>query len=126
MTARLFGVEDDFFGLLAPLFVEHTWTKGPGKTSEKEDFVAAPLARVGYDEEGVYCISLDLPGVDKKNLSVRVEDRFLVVSGTREEKKFRREIHLPHTPDEVDAKLENGVLKVRLPGNAGSREVEVK
>lgn len=69
----------------------------------------------------------DLPGIDRKDIHLVVEDSLLKVSGHRYfwEKsddanagmEYRTAVNLPDSADtnKIDAKLENGVLRVRLP-----------
>jgi HSP20 family protein len=89
----------------------------------------------GYDLKGTdkgYVVTFDMPGMDKSKIDVQVKDGILYVSGERstsEENKgdkmyrqersfgyFSRAIPLPKDakPDSVEAKYDNGVLRVNI------------
>ncbi|MBC7085238.1 MAG: Hsp20/alpha crystallin family protein [Methanomethylovorans sp.] len=92
----------------------------------------APLVDV-KDEGDKIVVTADLPGVDKQNVNIDVQDNLLSISaksGTETEKEeggymhrertykmFSRTLTLPEavTSDGAKAKLENGVLTVELP-----------
>jgi HSP20 family protein len=86
------------------------------------------------EKDDCYVASMDLPGANKNDISVKLEDRVLTVSGqiqeTVEQKdrdqvlrkerrsgKFERTLTLPGPvlPDKMDARYENGVLAVTIP-----------
>lgn len=74
----------------------------------------------------------DLPGVDKKNINIEIDEDYLVVSGKRDSKKeerkdgyvyserrcgsFQRRFTLPGNIDtkKISASSENGVLQVTI------------
>jgi HSP20 family protein len=99
------------------------------------------------ENNGNYIVRMDLPGADKANISVNIDDRKLVVSGkideTTEEQgknqlrkerrsgEFKRELTLPGPvkSDEMEAKYEKGVLTITLPKAAKdqiARKIEIK
>jgi HSP20 family protein len=102
-----------------------------------------PLADV-EETDDAYVIELELPGVDKKDFDISMSGRRLSVTGERKEKervgvlrrrtrtvgRFEYEIVLPGDVDEngVTAKLDEGVLTVRVPkaANDRPRRIEVK
>lgn len=75
----------------------------------------------------------DLPGIDRKDIGLVVEDGLLKVSARRYfwEKsddasagaEYRTAVNLPEIadPNRIDAKLEHGVLRVRLQKRAEAR-----
>ncbi|TAM91348.1 MAG: Hsp20/alpha crystallin family protein [Jatrophihabitans sp.] len=91
--------------------------------------------------EDTFVLDVDLPGVDRKDLTVDVSGRRVTISGTRVERErdgilrhstrvtgaFRYEVVLPATVDEkaVSAKLADGVLTLRLPKVDGARSTHV-
>ncbi len=86
-----------------------------------------------YDEDDRIVIKAELPGMEKKDISVDVKDRVLTLSGERpydnEVKednyyrrerangKFQRAFSLPAdvNSDEIKANFEDGLLKVEVP-----------
>lgn len=85
-----------------------------------------------YFETGDACvIAMDLPGFDRDDLDVAVEDHTLIVRARREapsgERRYHRRERAPgeferafRLPDRadlggIDARLSDGVLKVRVP-----------
>ncbi len=96
-----------------------------------------PTINVSENPETVR-ITADLPGVDRKDVSVAIESDRIVFNGSRNEEKeekgrnwyrrertsgeFRREIPLPCEIDtnKVTALMHNGVLTVELPKKAES------
>jgi len=86
-----------------------------------------------YEDDDKIVIKAELPGIDKKDISVDVKDRVLTLSGERnydhevkEENYYRREIasgkfkrafNLPADvdADKIKADFKEGVLKVEMP-----------
>ena len=86
-----------------------------------------------YDNDDNFVIKAELPGVDKKDISVDVDGRFLTLKGERssenevkEEKYHRREraygrfervftLPMEVDPDKIKADYEDGVLKIDIP-----------
>ncbi len=80
-----------------------------------------------------YTLNMELPGIDKKDVVVNVEDRMVTVTGERKEEKteekrdyhriersygrFFRSMELPKgaLADKADAKFKDGVLTVTIP-----------
>lgn len=107
--------------------------------------VAGPLLNVWEDEQALY-VEADLPGIDPAKLDVTVtEGNHLTVQGeraapevagavwVRQERptgKFVRAVGLPALvdADRVEAKYENGVLRLTLPKHeaAKPRKIQVK
>jgi len=97
------------------------------------DRALAPAADL-VDNPDNYTIYVDLPGVDKKDLELTVENNLLSVKGEKKETKeakrffrketwtgaFRRTVSLPVAadPEKVQAELKDGVLTVVI----GKRE----
>jgi HSP20 family protein len=104
-----------------------------------------PKADIAETDKG-YEVTMDLPGIDPKDLTVEVREGSLWVSGERKEEKeekgktyhrverhygaFRRAIplDLPVNREKVEAKYHDGVLKIsvaKMPG-AETKRIEVK
>jgi HSP20 family protein len=97
-----------------------------------------------YETEQELVLRADLPGLEEKDLDVRVESNMLTIRGERKfEKKvkeenylrverafgsFSRSFSLPNTvnPDAVKAEYKNGVLTVTLPKREESKPRQVK
>ena len=89
-----------------------------------------------FEKEGEMVIRLDLPGIEKKDVKVKVLDDVLSIEGERKfEKKieegnflcreasfgtFARRIALPNPVEEYEVKatFENGVLEIHVPVRA--------
>jgi HSP20 family protein len=96
------------------------------------------------ETEDAWIIEADLPGVDRKDIDLELRDSELVITGeiktkerkgilrrrTRRTGRFEYRVVLPGLTDgeQVDAKLHDGVLTVRVPRpeQARPRRVEVK
>ena len=98
-----------------------------------------------FENEDAFIATADLPGLDKKDIEVSLEDNVLTVSGERSYDKtdtegsfrrveraygtFRRSFTLPTGVDaaKVDAHFDNGVLTLTLPKSEGakSRRIEI-
>jgi HSP20 family protein len=103
----------------------------------------APAVDVYEDEHNV-TLKIDVPGIDEKDIDVRVENRTLTVTGERkfekEEKEenyrrverqygsFSRTFTLPTTVDteNVSADYEKGVLKIKLTKKAEAKPKQIK
>lgn len=80
---------------------------------------------VREDENGLY-IRMDMPGVDKENVKVCVEQNTLLIKGEGQKesedeeygRKYSSRLDLPtnlYKIDEIKAEMKNGVLKVTVP-----------
>jgi len=97
-----------------------------------------------YETENELVLKADLPGVNEKDIDVRVENNTLTVRGERQFEKtvkednylrvernygaFSRTFGLPNTVnmEAVSAEYKNGVLTVQLPKRAESKPKQVK
>ena len=115
-------------------------TEIPVARSNSSEGVVEQLERSGrmtiaetdiYEMPDSYVVMLDLPGVSRENIRVRVERTLLTVEGDcselhpsqtsllyneLEKKSFYRELNLGDGVDvnSIDAHLENGVLTIKL------------
>ena len=103
----------------------------------------APAVDV-YEDEHKVTLKIEVPGIDEKDIDVRVENNTLTVHGERkiekEEKEenyrrverqygsFTRTFTLPQTVDteNVSATYEKGVLKISLPKKAEAKPKQIK
>ena len=96
-----------------------------------------------YEKDGEMVIRLDLPGMEKEDVQVKVLDDVLIIEGERKLEKtvedeaylcqeacfgtFTRRIALPNPVEEyeVKANLENGVLEVHVPVKEAEKPKEI-
>jgi HSP20 family protein len=99
---------------------------------------------VVYEDENSIQVRLEVPGIEEKDIDIRLENNVLTVQGERkfekEEKEenfhrierrygsFTRSFTLPATvnSEEVRADYEQGVLKIRLPKRAEAKPKQIK
>ncbi|MBS3818208.1 Hsp20/alpha crystallin family protein [bacterium] len=97
-----------------------------------------------FEDESNVVLSIELPGIEEKNIDVNIEDNALTVKGERniekEDKKenyhrieraygsFYRSFSIPNyvDVDKIEAQHENGVLKITMPKKAESKPRKVK
>ncbi|MDD3807322.1 MAG: Hsp20/alpha crystallin family protein [Candidatus Marinimicrobia bacterium] len=92
-----------------------------------------------------YIIHAEIPGVEKKDIEISVENDVLTISGEKKERvqskesnylvseimtgKFSRSFRLPSqiNADKIEAKWDNGVLTVKIPKSetAKSRKIQI-
>ena len=103
----------------------------------------APLVDV-YEDEHSITLKIEVPGIDEKDIDVRIENNTLTVHGERkfekEEKEenyrrverqygsFVRTFTLPQTVDQdsVQADYEKGVLKIKLAKREEAKPKQIK
>jgi HSP20 family protein len=97
-----------------------------------------------YEDEHNVTLKIEVPGIDEKDLDVRVENNTLTVHGERkfekEEKEenfrrverqygsFTRSFTLPNTvdTDSIQAAYEKGILKIQLAKKAEAKPKQIK
>src|SRR5215831_20224303 len=97
-----------------------------------------------YEDEHKVTLKIEVPGIDEKDIDVRIENNVLTVHGERkfekEEKEenfrrversygsFSRTFTLPNTVDveHVSANYDKGVLKITLPKKAEAKPKQIK
>ena len=97
-----------------------------------------------YEDEHSVQLKLEVPGIDEKDLDVKVENNTLTITGERkfekEEKEenfrrverrygsFTRSFTLPNTvnTEDINARYENGVLKIQLAKRAEAKPKQIK
>lgn len=97
-----------------------------------------------YEDEHSIALKLEIPGINEKDIDIKLENNTLTVRGERsfekEEKEenfhrierrygaFARSFTLPTTvdPENVEAGYENGVLKIKLAKRAEAKPKQIK
>ena len=97
-----------------------------------------------FEKDGKFVVRADLPGIERDDIEVSVQDDMLVVRGHREEEKetedetyyglerasgrFYRAVGLPAgvDPDEIEASYRDGVLQVSVPKKAAQDPQKVQ
>ncbi|HKU21940.1 MAG TPA: Hsp20/alpha crystallin family protein [Terriglobales bacterium] len=103
----------------------------------------APLADV-YEDENHVTLKLEVPGIDEKDLDIRVENNNLIIKGERkfekEEKEenfrrverqygtFVRSFALPSIvdTDNINANYDKGVLTISMPKRAEAKPKQIQ
>lgn len=103
----------------------------PNKNKDKEELVTIPSTNISDGEEA-FELSLALPGLDKSDVKIEVNDNYLVVSAHKEQSheeknknwvrtefvsnSFYRAFELPSNadPDRIQAKMKNGRLDIKV------------
>ncbi|CEG57330.1 Hsp20/alpha crystallin family protein [Legionella fallonii] len=98
------------------------------------------------EEKNQFLVIADLPGVEKENIHISLENNILTLHGSRSEEKrttqegysrvertlgqFHRQFTLPQTADgnKVSAKYKNGILEITIPKKeqAVEKRIEIK
>lgn len=128
--------------------INRMWYGFPFHNMEKDrDISWSPRLDVSETEQAVKIVA-DLPGLEKQDINIALEDDLLTISGERKEEKeekgktfhtierrsgsFFRSIRLPAEVDKktVDATFSNGVLSITLPKSGDSKRkktvIEIK
>src|SRR5271167_3218479 len=123
------------------LFRESHSSEGPEEALTTNGF--APPVDV-YEDEHNITLKVEVPGIDEKDIDVRVENNTLTVHGERkiekEEKEenfrrverqygsFTRSFTLPTTVDaeKVSANYDKGILKISLAKKAEAKPTQIK
>src|SRR5271157_1024259 len=123
------------------LFRDSYGTQGPEEALTSTTF--APPVDVYEDEHNV-TLKIEVPGIEEKDIDVRIENNTLTVHGERkfekEEKEenfrrverqygsFTRTFSLPSTVnhDNVQADYDKGVLKIKLAKKAEAKPKQIK
>lgn len=117
---------------------------------EMETFFNRPFPRMNSmysasrmkESDKAYLISIDLPGIDKKDISIETSGDRLVISGERKEesenkegtkrsyRQFSQSFLLPNDAnlETITATSSNGVLKITVPktGKKTAKKIEIK
>jgi len=127
---RINGMFNDFFTLEPVGFMESDWM---------------PAVDIEEDVNNIF-VKADLPGIDEKNINVRLEKNVLSISGERREEKktegkdkrsvvtersfgsFTRAISLPDSikSDQIRAEFKNGILSITIPRTKAEESKKIK
>lgn len=90
-----------------------------------------------YTKDGKFCVDAELPGVDKGDISVSIEDGSLIISGEKKEIKenytwkearygsFTRVVSLPReATGQAEAEFKDGVLHVAIGMEEGGKQIK--
>jgi HSP20 family protein len=123
------------------LLRESYGSEGPEEALTNTNFV--PPVDI-YEDEHNITLKLEVPGIDEKDIDVRIEGNTLTVHGEREIEKeekeenfrrierqygsFTRSFTLPSSvdPGQVSAHYDKGVLKVNLAKKAEAKPKQIK
>lgn len=112
-------------------------------TREEQDFY--PQLDIS-ETNSHYCLEVDLPGVSKENLDIKVDDNVITIKGKKELNKeykdnnfytrerfsgnFQRSLFLPLSvkADKIDATFKDGVLTIKAPKTdvSHTKTIEIK
>ncbi len=138
---REFSTVQDRTNRLNRLFRESYSPEGPEETLTTTSF--APPVDI-YEDEHNITLKLEVPGIDEKDIDVRIDNNTLTVHGERkiekEEKEenfrrverqygsFTRSFTLPSSadPGQVSADYNKGVLKIKLAKKAEAKSKQIK
>ena len=138
---REFSPQQDRMNRLNRIFRESYGPDGPEEALTTSSY--APPVDI-YEDEHNITLKLEVPGIDEKDIDVRVENTTLTVHGERkiekEEKEenfrrverqygeFTRSFTLPSSvdPGQVSANYDKGVLKIKLAKKAESKPKQIK
>lgn len=121
---------------------ESVFPGGTGNDEESSSTMWSPRMDV-TESEDTYRLSIDLPGMSKEDVSIKVQDNRLTIRGERQGEMrsddenvvrmertfgtFVRTIRLPTSvnEDKIGATFDNGVLSVTLPKTEKSKPKEI-
>ncbi|UCC40987.1 MAG: Hsp20/alpha crystallin family protein [Candidatus Aminicenantes bacterium] len=97
-----------------------------------------------YETENEIVLTAEVPGIEDKNIEIKIEDNTLSIKGERKIEKdtteenyhrieraygsFYRSFTIPHNVDQdkIQAEHESGVLKIKMPKKAELKPQKVK
>ena len=138
---REFSTMQDRMNRMNRLFRESYSPEGPEEALTTTSY--APPVDI-YEDEHTITLKLEVPGIDEKDIDVRIENNTLTVHGERkiekEEKEenyrrverqygsFTRSFTLPSSVDsgQVSARYDQGVLKINLAKKAEAKPKQIK
>src|SRR6204780_524776 len=140
-SLREFSAMQERMNRMNRLFRESYSPEGPEEALTTTSY--APPVDI-YEDEHNITLKLEVPGIDEKDIDVRIENTTLTVHGERkiekEEKEenfrrverqygqFTRSFTLPSSvdPTQVSAHYDKGVLKIKLAKKAEAKPKQIK
>src|ERR1051326_3251978 len=138
---REFSTMQDRMNRMNRLFRESYSPEGPEEALTTTSF--APPVDI-YEDEHNITLKIEVPGIDEKDIDVRIDNNTLTVHGERKIEKdekeenfrrverqygsFTRSFTLPSSVDsgQVNANYDNGVLKIKLAKKAEAKPKQIK
>jgi len=138
---REFSTMQDRMNRMNRFFRESYSPEGPEEALTTTSF--APPVDI-YEDEHNITLKIEVPGIDEKDMDVRIDNNTLTLHGERkiekEEKEenfrrverqygsFTRSFTLPSSVDtgQVSANYDNGVLKIKLAKKAEAKPKQIK
>jgi HSP20 family protein len=96
-----------------------------------------------WEEDNAYTVQTEMPGLDKENIEIVIENNNLVIKGnkkTEKETKNKNYIHKERSScnfvrsiavdaskiesDKIDAKYKNGILEVMIPKKEAKKDMK--
>lgn len=136
--------ENTNFGLFDPFFDPFFDTPMTRRMSKMEHTMKTDVK----EGENNYTLMIDVPGFDKKDINLNLNDGYLTISAKHEEKVDEKEHHNyvrrerfygqvsrsfyvgDIDQDDINAKLDNGVLTIVIPKTAKqvnkNKQIEIK
>ena len=82
------------------------------------------------ENDDAYSLTLELPGYKQSHLDITVAEDVMTIKANKDKASFERSFTLPSgvDVDKIEAKLEDGVLSVKLPKSLNSkpRKIAIK
>jgi HSP20 family protein len=123
---QLWGDFDAFFNAPSPFMPSlFEWNNGASRP-------AVDL----FEDDSDYIVQAEVPGFDRKEITVELEKDRLILKGSRKvngddektEVSFHRSITIPDSvkADKVKAKYENGILTVTVPKAEAQKPIKIE
>lgn len=120
-----------------PAMIERFWGKVMGKDiKESEEVGLVPSVNIS-EEQKAYEVSVAVPGLDKKDIKVEIDNGYLRIYSEKQYENeerdknwlrrefgyacFQRVFQIPESadPDKVEASLKNGILTIKMAKKKG-------
>ncbi|MGC8995896.1 MAG: archaeal heat shock protein Hsp20 [Thermoplasmata archaeon] len=87
----------------------------PGLKTKELENIREPLVDINEDEN-YYYITAEIPGVEKDQINLEVNDNSMIISVDVPERKYYKELEFPTPvkPDTAKATYHNGILDIKI------------